>query len=97
MSAAEMTNSWITNQKAQVSAYKPQRPDMPNTYMCAKGDTSCKGRTPPPPPGSLNEPFVPYGFVCVWPAVLFFASVAFVALASFQRKSRGHRQPGRSP
>lgn len=101
MSAAE-TNAWLTQQKAQVSAYKPQRPEMPNTYMCAQGDTACKSRTPPPPPGSINEPFVPYGFVHAWPAVLFVASVAFVALTMFSSFASGetrgrHRQPGRFP
>ena len=99
MSAAEMTNSWITKQKAQVSAYTPQKPEMPNSYMCAQGDTVCKGRTPPLPPGSINEPFVPYvvaGYV--WPAVMFVVSVAFVVLTFVASgKARGHRQPGRSP
>lgn len=97
MSAAE-TNAWLTQQKAQVSAFKPQRPEMPNSYMCAQGDTVCKGRTPPPPSGSINEPFVPYGFAYAWPAVMFVASVAFVVLTSFASgEAKGHRQLGRSP
>ena len=79
--AAQAASDWQKEQVARVTAYKPARPEMPNDHRCATGDTECTAQTPPPPPGSTNEPFRSQTrYPTEWLALMAVASVAYVIL-----------------
>jgi len=79
MSAANVSASWQKEQSNRVAIYKPQRPAMPNDNRCATGDAVCNSRTPPPPPGSLNEGFSKQ-YPIEWIAVVAAAAVVFFVI-----------------
>jgi hypothetical protein len=75
---AEIAASWQREQAKRVSTYKPQNPEIPNDGMCA-GD--CTQSVPPPPAGSLNEPFTTRSdYPLEWLMVVGAVSVVFVIL-----------------
>jgi hypothetical protein len=77
----EQAAAWQQEQSQRVSTFKPKKPQMPNDRRCAKGDTLCKSKIPPHPPGTLNEPFLPNsGYPVEWIAVMVAASAVFLLL-----------------
>jgi hypothetical protein len=81
MSAAEVAQGWQKEQSNRVGTYKPQKPEIPNDNRCAPGDTVCTSKTPPPPAGSLNEPFrSPVKYPMEWIGVMVAASIVFLLL-----------------
>lgn len=54
MSAAALSFAWQSEQAKRVSTYVSPSPEIPNDGMCAG---KCSQPAPPPPAGSVNEPF----------------------------------------
>ena len=81
MSDAEVSQGWQQEQSKRVSTYKPQKPEIPNDNRCAPGDTVCTSKTPPPPPGSLNEHFRSASvYPMEWIGVMVAASIVFLLI-----------------
>ena len=80
MSAAEFTAKWQKDQAHSVARFKPAKPEIPTDNRCPAGDTVCTDRTPPPPPGSINEGYSNPGHPRDWLLVMATAAIAFILL-----------------
>jgi len=79
-----MTASWHETQKARVTSYKPQKPEIPGTYGCA-GD--CSNPAPAPPGQELFRDInTPLGNTYVLVLGVAAALYAVIALGSKYRK-----------
>jgi len=78
--AVEITASWQKEQASRVTSYTPPKPEIPNDGMCAG---NCSQAVPPPPAGSLNEPFTigsDSDYPLEWLMVVSAATLVFIVL-----------------